>query len=124
MKRDMDLIREILLRFEASEKERNDLDVLADLGSKNVINAHLKLLEDSGFLDRLDVQMFPNGVTFMMGWRITSSGHDFLNSVRDPEIWRKTKTGASKLGAWSIKLLGDLASSYVRAKAQELGLPI
>ena len=63
-------------------------------------------------------------VAIDMGWRITWAGHEFLDTVRDPEIWRKTKNGADQLGSWTIKILADMASGYVRAKAQELGLPL
>ncbi|WP_126941637.1 DUF2513 domain-containing protein, partial [Xanthomonas sp. BRIP62409] len=58
------------------------------------------------------------------GWRITSDGHDFLDSVRDPEIWRKTKSGAGQLGSWTVRMLAEMASGYVRAKAKDLGLPL
>lgn len=57
-------------------------------------------------------------------YRISWAGHEFLDSVRDPEIWRKTKDGATKVGSWSLKLLGEMATGFVRAKAVELGLPL
>lgn len=77
------------------------------------------MLKDAGFLAH--EKMLAGG---QFGWRLTWQGHEFVDEVRDPEIWRKTKEGAEKVGSWSIKLLGELAAGFVRAKAAELGLPL
>jgi hypothetical protein len=119
----MDLVRSILLRLEESEKIRNGSGILKDLANDDSIRAHLKMLEDAGFLEHANLQAH-GGVRMSLGWRITWAGHEFLDTVRDPEIWRKTKAGADKLGSWTIKLLAEVAAGFVRAKAQELGLPI
>ncbi|MBD2841317.1 DUF2513 domain-containing protein [Erythrobacter rubeus] len=55
---------------------------------------------------------------------MTWEGHEFLDKVRDPEIWRKTKKGASELNSWGVKLIGEMATGYIRAKATELGIPL
>jgi len=44
------------------------------------------------------------------------TGHEFLDSVHGPENWRKTKAGADKLSWFYIKLLGKVASGFVRAR--------
>ena len=76
--------------------------------------AHLAMLKSGGFVDEPQ-----RGLV-----RITWEGHEFLDKVRDPEIWKKTKDGASRLNSWGVKLVGELASGYIRAKATELGLPL
>ena len=123
MRRDMDLIRSMLLRLEDCDKIRNGPGVLKELADHDTISAHLKMLEDAGFLEHENLQAH-GGVQMSLGWRITWAGHEFLDTVRDPEIWQKTKAGAEKLGSWTIKLLADVATGFVRAKAQEIGLPI
>jgi len=124
MKRDMDLVRNMLLRMEESEKIRNGSGILSDLANDVVLNGHLEMLADAGFLEQKNWKPHPDGVTMRMGWRITWAGHEFIDTVRDPEIWQKTKAGAEKLGSWTIKLLADMATGFIRAKAQELGLPL
>lgn len=124
MKRDKDLVRSILLQMEGSEKPRSGITALSQGESKESVEYHLTILEDAGFVERKIVRPFEHGVALDMGWRITWAGHEFLDTVRDPEIWRKTKNGADQLGSWTIKILADMASGYVRAKAQELGLPL
>ena len=57
--------------------------------------------------------------------RLTWAGHDFLDTVRDPEVWTRTKDGASKMGGWTFGLLKDLGTAYLKHVAKErLGLDL
>lgn len=115
MKRDMDLIREILLWMEAHEDR-----LIRLLGFKifrddeELTLGHISMLKSGGLIDEPQRGLL----------RVTWEGHEFLDKIRDPEIWAKTKAGASQLGSWSVKLLGEMATGYVKAKAAELGLPL
>ena len=51
--------------------------------------------------------------------RLTSSGHDFLDSIRDPEIWKKTKDGAKAAGCFTFELLGDLAKGFIKTQIKK-----
>lgn len=121
MKRDMELIRRMLLTMEESEETL--VRSIAFEGVKRAtVQYHFQLLADAGFLEAQE--MYLKDRSLHMGYRLTWAGHEFLGSVRDPEIWAKTKQGAEKVGSWSVKLLADLASGFVRVKAAELGLPL
>lgn len=111
----MDLIRGMLLWMEQSDDRifyLNGFKVFRD--SEDVTLFHLHLLVSAGFVEK------PREHSFMVTWE----GHEFLDKIRDEEIWRKTKDKAEKVGSWSVKLLGELASGIIRAKATELGLPL
>lgn len=117
MKRDMDLIREMLLW---GEDYHDEIIPRFDVGRDALtVQAHVHMLVDGGYLS-----WAKSGRGGIAGYRISWDGHEFLDKIRDPEIWQKTKSGAERLGSWSIKLLGELASGFVRAKAIELGLPL
>ena len=45
---------------------------------------------------------------------ITFAGHEFLNSIREPEIWKKTKNIASEIGAISISTISQIASGIFK----------
>jgi len=45
--------------------------------------------------------------------RITNAGHDYLDSIRDPEVWRKTKQAAAKAGGFTLDVLSDVAKSII-----------
>ena len=56
---------------------------------------------------------------------LTWEGHDFLDTVRDPDVWKRTKEGASKMGGWTFGLLKDLGTAYLKHVAKErLGLDL
>lgn len=125
MKRDMDLVRSILLHCADSRIEIVPLKSFEALADPKVVVAHIRLLRDANLVsaEYRTSRLAPGNQT-LLGWRLTWQGNEFLESVRDPEIWRKTKSGAEKVGAWSIKLLSEIAAGYVRQKAIALGLPV
>jgi hypothetical protein len=114
MKRDMDIIRDLLLWMEEQPEHMFLYGELPEFGPNYATIAHAQMLLSGGYLEQSQQQTL----------RISWEGHEFLEKVRDPEVWTKTKAGAAKVGSWSIKLLGDIATGYVRAKAGELGLPM
>ena len=50
---------------------------------------------------------------------LTNCGHDFLDSVRDPEIWNKTKAAAEGIGGWTLDMMKDLASGFLKTKIKK-----
>lgn len=131
MKRDMDLVRELLLKLEAmpgGPGRRITFEVGDDLTipeySSDEINYHLGQLYKAGYVtsgDTSDRMMSGQWVFSSLTWE----GHDFIDAVRDPDVWRRTKAGASKVGSWSVGLLLDMAKAYSRLKAKQvLGLDL
>lgn len=126
MKRDMDLIRKVLLEIEDGKKfyEIRSSEVsaalgISDEGGLSREEAHrweynMGLLKDEGYVD---FSLRSGGVWWVEG--ITWKGHDFLDSVRDPEIWAKTKAGAAKVGGFTVDTLLEIAKGYIRTKLKE-----
>lgn len=100
MKRDLDLIRNMLLLIEAHDKPSSmSSDDFKNLNSDvNVIDYHLYLLADSGYIDYMDVNtighFYPQ---IRVNW-MTSSGCDYLDAVRSASIWKTTKNKLSEIG--------------------------
>ena len=117
MKRDMDKVRGVMLALEAKNEPllmTYDVPALGGTESGQETVEYLLMLHSAGFLEKSQHNSF----------RLTWAGHDFLDTVRDPEIWRQTKDGAKKVGSWSVKFLSELAIGFAKAKAIEMGLPI
>lgn len=122
MKRDMDLLRELLLKLESFPKdpgaiygfEGHEPELAVDGASQDQIVYHLELLRGAGFIDSPGKPM--HGVMFR---RLTWSGHDFLDSVRDPKVWAKTKQGVGAAGGFTVDLLKDLAKGFVKKQVEE-----
>ena len=117
-KRDMDLIRDLLLKLEAWQMDMGDTVLIGpdDPGvavpgyDTAQIEYHLSLLRSEGFINCLGSQPML-GITFS---GLTWQGHDFLDSVRDDKIWAKTKQGALAAGGFTFDLLKDLAKGFVK----------
>jgi len=123
------LIRKLLLQLESLSSRPGEVFVLSgddseiavDGYSPDQITYHLELLKEAGLIECPGSQPML-GVTFE---RLTWHGHDFLDSVRNPETWTRTKEGAHKIGSWSFGLLTDLAKAYAKHLAKEkLGLDL
>ena len=50
--------------------------------------------------------------------RLTWDGCDFLDSVRDDEIWRQTKDGVTKAGGFSLDLMKALAKGLIKKQIE------
>ncbi len=115
LKRDRELLRQMLLKFEASDNEWNGLSVVQECGNENLIRGHLRMLEDAGFVEHLVWQPLSGGIRLDRGWRITHAGHDFIETVRDSAVWRKTKEVADSAGAWTLQTLSDAGKQIALA---------
>jgi hypothetical protein len=123
MKRDMDLIRELLLKLESVPSEMGDVfsfspedkEVTVEGFTPAQIEYHLSLLREIGFIECPDSQPML-GITFS---GLTWAGHDYIDAVRDPEIWRKTKLGAEAAGGFTVDLLRDLAKGLLKTQIKK-----
>lgn len=51
---------------------------------------------------------------------LTWAGHDFLDSVRSPDVWDKTRAVAAAAGGFTVDLLVATAKTYLEAKFKGL----
>lgn len=79
------------------------------------IDYHLSLIYKAGFIDDGGANTM-DGIVFRS---LTWEGHDFLDSVRDPEIWAKTKHGAEAAKGFTVDLLRDLAKGLLKKQIEE-----
>lgn len=123
MKRDMDLIRAIMLHLEKHpEPDLNLEEVVLDDYADDVVLGHLILLEEAGFI-QMNIERYGGGEPpQILIHRITWAGHEFLEAVRDETIWAKsTKAIVSAGVGFGLPIL----MAVLRAKASEhLGIPL
>lgn len=128
MKRDLGLIRKILLRFEETDKDRLSAKaILIEGHTEQEIMFHIELMKDGDLLEhKISRPEFPvGGVRFDHGLRPTMKGYDFLDSVRDAEVWRRTKEASAKIGGVSIEFAWEIAKGFGRQIIKEkLGFDI
>ncbi len=121
MKRDPDLVRELLLGIEADPKFNGatvlDPLIVFGLSTRNPeeISYHLGMLIEDGYVNGRQTNR--PGIYMVLG--LTMKGHDYLDSIRDPAIWAKTKDGAEKAGGFTLALLGEIAKGFIKTKIKE-----
>ena|SRR5215472_7717419 len=140
MKRDMDLCRSILLDLEAQTADLGDSNFGFDHTSAatrvktsyDTYSNHLNLLYQAGFVEGwvkrgkarqsgpdAKTEVVHDYVAFVMPRGITWDGYEYLETIRDPEIWRKTQAGATRLGNFSIDVIKELALGFVKQKIKQ-----
>lgn len=131
MKRDMDLVRAILLHFEAAEKPRlSSKSLVLDGWNAEQITFHVELMKEAELLDHQIVRPeFGDGTrmhaAFDMGLRPTMRGYELLDSIRDPDVWRKTKEAGTKIGGAGVELLWEIAKGIAKQQMKsKLGIDI
>lgn len=109
MKVDKDLVRDILLAVEAHD-EPEGLIALEINNPSLIISYHVRLLDEAGLLDALDT-----GGMNCFNWqptRLTYEGHEFVDIIRDDEVWKLTKTGAEKVSSTRLSLIREIGKVY------------
>lgn len=119
MKRDFDLIRAIMLDIEklppALRQDDNYHFEHPEYTDNDEIGYALGLLVDRGFVSaKIDnvIGIESHGSFYEVS--LTFEGHDFLDSIRDDEIWRHTKDGLEKAGGSTFDLIKELAKELLK----------
>ena len=126
MKLDIECVRDVLLELEALPVDChtvNDFpDSIAKHGVDNV-EYTLAKLKEADYINA-DIRLFPNGQYDFYGiYCMTFRGHEYLASVKQPDVWEKLKHATTTGGSAGIKLLGDIAVDLGKAMlSKKLGL--
>jgi hypothetical protein len=115
MKRDLQLIRKILLEIE----DKSDGHSIVSLPetrkeyTNDQIQYHLKLLSDAGYIEAKDASASNDLVIFPI--TLTWEGHEFIDEARDEKIWNKVLSEAGKLTeSIALPVLRELLTAAIR----------
>ena len=106
MKRNLDLMRKLLLYFEEKPDDRAERCPPIEEYSPLEIKYHLLLMDEAGLL-RCEREVTSTGRTiYVIPMSLTWQGHEFLEAARNNDIWRRAKTIVyEKSGALSFEML-------------------
>lgn len=118
MKRDLELIRNILLKCENDTSMQLYCEDFMEENkySFNEVSYHISLLLDNGFIEAAEIPIA--GTLYSAYWvqRLTMYGHDYLDSVRDESIWRQTKERLGKCASSvALPTIAEVASNIIKA---------
>jgi hypothetical protein len=112
MKRDMDLIRQLLLVAESDGKIQFETE-----HTPEEIADHAQMLIEERWIEGAVVR---NHVGIPCGYhiiRLTMRGHDFLDAARSPKVWNAAKDKIQKEGiGWTLKIVYELLEYYAKTR--------
>jgi hypothetical protein len=123
MKRDLDLIRNILLAVENNPKLDGHRMLLPDITTfptlantdRALLNYNIRLLISAKYLTGQEGAVRPH--VSALTWK----GHELLDDIRDEGIWDKAKEKIGGLQSVAISVVAEIAKSEIK---KHLGLNI
>ena len=107
MKRDDDFLRELLSKIEEEKHGFGFVLTFGDSDEDHKKSYHLRLLCDQGYICEENPNVY----------RLTSNGHDFIEAIRDPGIWNKTKDAVAKNGGQvALEIIKNTAIGFLKGE--------
>jgi hypothetical protein len=120
MKRDMELIRKILLAIEAKYINVAIYNIEVEDFDFETIAYHCKIIHDAGLISDYDqsVTLGEGLIEFGVG-SLTWEGHEFLDKIRDDTVWGKTKETMKDKGIpFGLDAVKQISSAIVGVMIQ------
>jgi hypothetical protein len=132
MKIDQDYLRQILEALEDAPDPTTDILKLKDFGvdyETDIFLFHAELLLDQSLLERADRRPglgVSRGIDGHLSWavlplRLTSAGHDFIENLRNKEVWATIKSGFKGASISTLTAVSkQLAEGFAKQKVEKL----
>lgn len=121
MKRDLDLIRKIMLTLEdkmeygKNFKSATLFEIMREESlTIEKLSYHVGLLVEGGLIKAKEYKYQSGEPTDYLINTITSQGHDFIDTIRQNTTWNQIKEKAHEIGGFSISLLIDIGKEYLK----------
>lgn len=118
MRRDPDIIREVLIQIEADGGDPMAWVTIDIPGASELeISYHVEMLDEAGFIHATDCSSM-DGHSWIPS-RLTWDGHELLDTIQDENIWSETKKRVSEAGGWTLPILQAIATDILK---KQIGL--
>lgn len=119
MKREMELVREILFRLNNHEHGYAPDNLEIDGFSSEQIGYHCLLLGEAGLIQATDATTMASRSPKASPVRLTWEGHEFIENAQNEKVWGQAKEAVGKVGDASFAVWADVLAQVVK---QNLGL--
>ncbi len=115
MRRNLDLIRWILIEVEANSDPNEYVTPHVEGYSEVEVCHHIALMAEAGLISAIDRSAI--GVYFWSAGQLTFKGHEFLESVRDEALWSEVKNQVNEAcGGMIFEVIRDALLERQRAR--------
>jgi len=112
MRRNMDLVRKILMRIEDSRSGWAEQPFGIEGFTREEVAYHAQIMMEDGLIEGVDVTTMHSTGREVLPRALTWKGHEFLDLARDQSRWNQAKAIVGKIGSAPIsvwmKVLNDL----------------
>lgn len=116
MKRDMNLIRKLLLALE----EGDGRQIVIDGYNETQIGYHCYLIVDAGLAKGVDVTCRESECPEYIATELTWAGHDFLDAAREPDRWKTAQGVFTKMGGVTLEVAKAVLTTLMTQQANRL----
>lgn len=119
MKRDMELVRKILLKIEEEYRSSALLNLPIEGYDMETVAYHCRIMQDAGLLTDYEGRSSNNQLYMFWVGPLTWEGNDFLDKIRDDGVWHKTKEAITKKGLpLLIETIKTVATAFISAAVE------
>jgi len=113
MKRNMDLVRLIMLKLNEHEHGNAPRSLDIEGYSEEEIGYHCFIMNEAGLIEASDITTMASLSPDAMPLRLTWNGHEFIENAQNEKVWSETKQTVSKLGDVSFTVWANVLSKIV-----------
>jgi hypothetical protein len=120
MKRDMDLVRQIVFKLEDNEHGRAPRRLTIEGYTEEQIGYHVHLMVEAGLLKGAKTSHMGSPSPSAIPTSLTWEGHEFADAARSDTVWNRAKsTIKDKVGSVGIGVMVEVLKQHAK---QLLGL--
>lgn len=114
MKRDLELIKKILVFFEQKTTWKHEDKVQIDGHDDKLVSYHIDIMYEGGLLNGEPIKSKEGGIYDVLPFRLTWAGHEFLDSIRGGRWEQIMKKIKQKGGDFTFDLVKQLATKLAQ----------
>jgi len=113
MKRDMDLVRKIMMIMNEHEHGNAPRRIEIEGYSAEQIAYHCFIMDEAGLIQAADCSSMSSTSPEAIPIRLTWDGHEFIENASNENIWNQTKGAVAKVGDVSFSVWASVLSKVV-----------
>lgn len=114
MKRDMELIRKTLFKIEEEVGTTVKFNIEIEGYTMDQVAYHCSLLYDGGLIKDYKAQYGSGELSMFSVSGLTWKGHEFLDTIRNDTVWKKTKDTIVKRGlSTTVEVIKNVATEFL-----------
>lgn len=119
MKRDMDLVRKILLVLEEQKKTRFPISEVPFIEgcSEDQVRYHIEIMSQANLLYVHKVDKSDHYAFAADQYSISWQGHEFIEAMRDDSQWNKIKSTMIKAGGFAFDIAFQVGKEIIKQAA-------